>query len=428
MRCSRALSLFSALLIGAGAALAQSPAHPFPQHVAYAAGSIRPSQFTPAQMDADVQAFYDYWKKTYLLPAGTTSDGRPRYRVAFGKSGANAKATVSEGQGYGMVIVPLMAGHDPDARQLFDGLYEFAAAYPSHRDPRLMQWKVPIDKGDGADSAFDGDADIAYGLLLANAQWGSAGKVDYATAAKPRLAGILAATIGKESRLPTLGDWAEPGTTKQYEPRSSDFMPGHFRAWARFTKDPTWDTVASNCAAVVTALQANHSSETGLLPDFIIGAHPLSAAKPAGPHFLESANDGALYYNAGRDPWRLGTDALLNRDATSAAQAKKIAAWLNQKTGGQAKKIHAGYHLDGTDLKGNDYFSTFFAAPMGVAAMLDSANQGFLDSIYASVRTKHENYFEDSVTLLCLLVMSGNFWDPTTVGDAPRQPIQPPDK
>ena len=41
-----------------------------------------------------------------------------------------------------------------------------------------MDWKVPQTGGD--DSAFDGDADIAYGLLLAHAQWGSDGSVNYA--------------------------------------------------------------------------------------------------------------------------------------------------------------------------------------------------------------------------------------------------------
>lgn len=402
-----------------GSVTAQAPAYPFPQHLLYAPGSIQPSNFTQAQLDTDVRAFYDYWKQNYVEAAGSTADGRPRYRIAFGKSGAGANATVSEGQGYGMLILPLMAGHDPAAREIFDGLYEFAKAHPSPGESRLMDWKVPRDPGAGGSSAFDGDADIAYGLALAHAQWGSAGTVNYAAAANSWLAGILAATIGQTSRLPTLGDWASPTSSRQYEPRSSDLMPGHFRAWARFTHDPVWDTVAANSSAVAIAIQTNYSPLTGLLPDFMVGANPASAVDPAPAGFLEGANDGHYYYNAGRVPWRFGTDALLNNNAASKALASKIATWMKTKTGGNAANIRAGYKLDGSNISGNDYFSTFFAAPMGVAAMLDPANQAWLNSIYSGVRTKHEDYFEDSVNLLCLLVMSGNFWDPTTIDQQP---------
>lgn len=397
------------------AALAQLPAHPFPQHLLHAPGTTQPSNFTQAQLDADVRAFYDYWKQNYVKSAGSTPDGRPRYRIAFGKSGAGANATVSEGQGYGMLILPIMAGHDPAAREIFDGLYEFAKAHPSPGDGRLMDWKVPRDPGAGGSSAFDGDADIAYGLMLAHAQWGSAGTVNYASAANNWLAGIVDSTIGQTSRLPTLGDWASPSGSRQYEPRSSDLMPGHFRAWARFTNNPVWESVATNASTVATAIQTNYSAVTGLLPDFMVGANPASAAGPAPAGFLEGANDGHYYYNAGRVPWRLGTDALLNNDPASKAQAAKIATWMKTKTGGTATNIRAGYKLDGSNISGNDYFSTFFAAPVGVGAMLDPANQAWLDAIYASVRTKHEDYFEDSVNLLCLLVMSSNFWDPTTI-------------
>lgn len=410
---------------------ASAQQYPFPQHTLYTAGSILPSNRTQAQLDADVRAFYDYWKQTYLKTAGTTPDGRTRYRVAFSKNSPGSNSTVSEGQGYGMLILPLMAGHDPAARTIFEGLYEFAKAHPSPGDARLMDWKIPRDAGAGGSSAFDGDADIAHGLLLAHAQWGSGGTVNYATAADTWLAGILAATIGDKSRLPTLGDWASPTSGKQYEPRSSDLMPGHFRAWARHSGNPVWNTVAANCSAVATAVQTNYSPATGLLPDFMIQANPVTSVKPAGPNFLEGENDGFFYYNAGRVPWRLGVDALLNAEATaSKAQAIKIAEWMKTKASGNAANIRAGYKLDGSNISGSDYSSTFFVAPMGVAAMLDSANQAWLNSIYAAVRTTHEDYFEDTVNLLCLIAMSGNYWDPTSIASQPellRRHALPPD-
>jgi hypothetical protein len=109
----------------------------------------------------------------------------------------------------------------------------------------------------------------------------------------------------------------------------------------------------------------------------------------------------------------LGTDALLNSDAASTDQVQLITNWAIAVTGGDPTKFRAGYRLDGTTWNDTYYFTTFFVAPLGVAAMTDPDLQEWLDAIYASVRNVQEDYFEDTVTLLCLLVMTGNFWDPT---------------
>jgi len=396
----------------------QAQSHPFPQHPRYATGTIRPSQVTREQMDREVRAYYDAWKKDYVKEAGPDPEtGKPLFRVVMGKELPDSGQTVSEGQGYGMVIVAIMAGHDPEARALFDGLYRFAQRHPGRVSPHLMRWKVSLDDRPSNGTAFDGDADIAYGLMLAHAQWGSDGAISYRKEANAVLEALLKHCIGPRSRLPMLGDWVEADGAKhnQFTVRSSDFMPSHFRAWAKFSGDPVWNEVAERCSGLVSVIQEKHSPATGLLPDFIVGADPLSAAKPAGPRFLEKEQDGDYFYNAGRAPWRLGLDALLNGDPVSRAQALKMAVWAKRATQGDGGRIRAGYTLAAGDLPGNDYFSTFFAAPFGVAAMLDPENQTFLDSIYAKVRDSHQGYYADTVNLLCLLAMSGNYWDPTTI-------------
>ena len=53
--------------------------------------------------------------------------------------------------------------------------------------------------------------------------------------------------------------------------------------------------------------------------------------------------------------------------------------------------------------------------------MIEAANQAWLNALYDSVRAQHEDYYEDSVALLCLLAMSGNFWDPSTIREQPRR-------
>ncbi len=387
---------------------AEPPRRPFPQHMRYAPGTIKPGGFSQAQQDADVIKAYQDWKAAYLVLAGD------QYRIAFGKKNPNKARTVSEGQGYGMVITALMAGSEAQAQTIFDGLWKFARAHPSSGDARLMAWQVPTAKGDKPDSAFDGDADIAYALLLADRQWGGTGTIPYKEEAMRLIEAIKASTIGPNSKLPLLGDWVKGSTSyNEWQTRSSDFVYGNFRAFGRATGDATWAQVVTATQSVVTSLQASASPATGLLPDFIVAQSKAPfVPKPAPPKFLEDTKDGAFNYNACRDPWRIATDALLNNDAVSLAQARKMSAWIAKATGGDPGKLRAGYKLDGRPLSGSDYFTTAFAAPFGVAAMTDATQQAWLDKLYARLRTAREDYFEDSINLLCLLVMTGNFWDP----------------
>lgn len=390
-----------------GAASSSRPRRPFPQHVTYASGTIGPNHRTQEQVHGDVRAFYDYWKANYLakVPGSPT-----RYQVLSGPG-----RTVSEGQGYGMIIVATMAGYDPDAQGIFEGLWYFVQDHPSNIDSRLMAWEVPEDAG-GEGSAFEGDTDIAYALLLADAQWESDGDVNYRAEAWTRISAILESTIGPQSHLPTLGDWVDPNgeAYNQYTPRSSDFMPAHFRALARATGDATWGEVVTAVQNSITALQSDCSPDTGLLPDFV---EPVSAwdhrPRPADANFLEGPYDGDYCYNAGRDPWRIATDALLNDDETSMMQTRHIANWIAAATCKNPRSIKAGYHLDGTPINASDYFTTFFVAPFGVTLMTSPKQQQFLNDLYDSVYNAHEGYYEDSVTLLCLLVMTRNYWDPT---------------
>lgn len=222
------------------------------------------------------------------------------------------------------------------------------------------------------------------------------------------IAGILESTIGQESRLPMLGDWVYVGESQynQFTPRSSDFMLVNFRAFGRAVNDSVWEEVVLQSQSVALEIQTQYSPETGLLPDFIVDGAPAPA------YFLENETDGVYNYNAGRVPWRIGLDALLKGDPVSRSITQKISRWIEASTGGDPNNIRSGYGLDGTPLPGSDYFTTFFVAPMGVAAMNDPAQQQWLNAVYDSVYDRREDYYEDSVALLCLMAMTGNFWTP----------------
>ena len=73
--------------------------------------------------------------------------------------------------------------------------------------------------------------------------------------------------------------------------------------------------------------------------------------------------------------------------------------------------FRAGYRLDGTSPSGNNFEAACFVSPTGVAA-LAVGDRHWLDATVAYAVKKKESYYEDSVNLLSLLVMSGNAWLP----------------
>jgi endo-1,4-beta-D-glucanase Y len=414
-----ALAVFAAAAPGAARGDAP-PRRPFPQHVAYAPGTLRPAGpgRSQADLDASVLTAYDRWKSRYLAAAPPDAAGRPVYRVKL--SADAGAATVSEGQGYGMLITALVAGADPAAREILDGLWRFYNRHPSTIEPRFMDWFVPANESLNNDenSATDGDLDLAYGLLLADAQWGSDGDVPYGPEARALIEALGRAGMGAQSHLPLLGDWVSlvgrRSKVSEWTPRSSDFMLGHFRCFGRISGDPArWQAVIAACQSDVSGIQATASRRTGLLPEFIV-RRSRTDYRPAPPRgaVLEGPRDPFYSYNACRVPWRIGTDALLNGDPASLQQVRKISLWIEAAAGGDPGRIAAGYRLNGRPIPGYRYYSNAFVAPFAVAAMTTS-QQEWLNRLYDAVRANQDDYYEDSIALLCLLVMSRNFWDPT---------------
>ncbi|MBP9742606.1 MAG: hypothetical protein KBD37_04525 [Burkholderiales bacterium] len=448
-----------------------TPNHPFPQFenispyiLADGTQAIYPtgSGITPNSRKIDVENYYNLWKQNYIT-TGPTYDGHTTYRVRLGKvedksaqhktkvgqhnnrivtylfnksSGKKSNEyplsdiTVSEGQGYGMIITVMMAGFDPQAQQIFDGLFRYVKAYPSKLDDNLMSWIITPanDAGHAANnSAFDGDADIALALVLASQQWNSSPNgIDYMAEAKTIIASIKNKTIGPDSHLPMLGDWVTSGKYNQWAPRSSDFMLDNFRVFGFI--DPTqhayWEQVINSSHAAINHIQTQYSANTGLLPDFTQNSgNSINAIQPAPADYLEDEYDGDYAYNAARTPWRIGADALLNRDATSLAQVRKMSNWIKTHSSNNIDNIYSGYHLNGNDI-GEEYNSSLFTAPFGVAAMTvtngGSTQQKWLKDIYTAVKkfdNDEEDYYEHTISMLSLLIMTGNYWNPATFED-----------
>ena len=379
-------------------------AHPFGNHARpYHAGTILPSHLSQAQLDDAVRDFYDAWKSTYLK----SGCGSGRYYVASGAG----RLTVSEAHGYGMIITAFMAGHDPQAKTIFDGLVRYYDDHPSDITPSLMSWAqgTSCQNVDGANSATDGDLDIAYALLLADKQWSSGGAIDYRALAQDVIEGIRAGEVDSGVNYVQLGDWARDGSYGRAT-RSSDFMPAHLESFADLTGDAAWRQIRDRSYAIIDEVQTGYAPVTGLLPDFIADA--ATTPRPVDPGFLEGPRDGQYAYNACRDPWRIATDYLLNGDSRSKTIVQRMTSWIRSRTGNDPGAILPGYDLAGGQTGGN-YLDLAFVAPFGVAAMVDAGNQSWLNSVWdTTVANQGAGYYQDTVALLSLIAMSGNWWSP----------------
>ncbi len=403
------------------ATLAVAPAasadinRPFGSHpMVYAAGAIRPDHVSQAALDQAVSDFYDDWKTNYLVE----TCGAGRYVVLTGVGGGNL--TVSEGHGYGMMLTALMAGHDPEAQAIFDGMVAYFLEHPTATHDRLMSWNQSnsCSNAEGNDSATDGDLDIAFALLLAHKQWGSCGRVDYATLALEVLEDILDGEVDSSQSYTLLGDWVAPSSPSYYaSTRVSDFTTDHFASFAAASGQTAWTDLRDSLYDIVDSLQASHAATTGLVPDFI--ANPATSPAPVAAGFLEGDTDGKYSYNACRVPWRLATDFVVSGDTRAKAALDLLNGWIRTETGDDPSGIGAGYELDGNAIAGTDYTSMAFVAPFAAGAMVNSTNQAWLNELWdfvVATPVGAEGYYENTVKLLSMMVASGNWWAPESVG------------
>lgn len=402
--------------------------YPFPQHVKYAAGSIKPDVVSQSQLDIAVQNFYDKWKKRYLKRGCDTT----QYYVWYNDLGYDGnELCVSEGLGYGMVIVAEMAGYDNAAKQYFDGLYRWYKAHPSSINPLLMNWRQNKNcKSDGDDSATDGDEDIAFGLLLADKQWGSIGEINYIEEAKKLINAIMQSEVfTQSSHALQLGDWSHTSSKYKDGTRPSDFMLDHLRCFKAATNNHNWNKVLSTCYDLIDSMQINYSSVTGLMPDFI--QHTDTKSAPATPKYLESKWDGNYNYNSCRTPWRFACDFLLNENKHSKKACDKMNAWIKTSAGNNPKNIKSGYYLNGTPLPKSNYEDLSFIAPFGVSAMVNKDNQAWLDDLWNYIvgvtNLNRDGYFGNTIKMQCLIIMSGNWWAPNIMSPI-ANPIAEQDK
>ena len=384
---------------------------PFPQALNYP-NTIKPNNVSQTAMNNSVTAYYENWKLDFLRPSNGMTPGG--YLVYYKDTSIKETGdtivykTVSEAHGYGMMVMALMTGYEDSARIFFDGFYKMYNDHRSTVDHDLMSWFISYDEDSTKDddNATDGDMDIAYALLLAHCQWGSNGPINYLSEARRIINNGIKESNTNHHRI-MLGDWYIYGY--DWATRSSDWMTDHLRAYELTTGDNLWNAVADTIYSLIDYMTFHYSPVAGLLPDFVIDSIPA----PAPPELLESIYDGHYNWNACRVPWRIATDFAHYGTTEAISALSNMLNWLKNSTGNNPDSIKPGYLLSGDPIPGRNYTSLAYTSPFIAACITNTSHQQYLNDGWNIIKDRSDDvYFGNTLNLLCMLLISGNWWIP----------------
>ncbi len=374
-------------------------------------------------LNQDVTDAYAKWKADTVTSAGANGFRRIQRTPSDPvNTYTPAGSTVSEGIAYGMLIAVYMGTKDDQL--LFDDLWKYSQAHLDGPNG-LMNWSIAADgtgvPGKGA--ATDADEDIAFALVMADKQWGSAGSLNYLNLAKTQINNIWLHEI-VDSKLAGPGDgWGPTDLWKNIN--ISYFAPAFYRVFKQIDPGHAWDAVIttsydtilspSNTLDKGALKPANMNTNNGLVPAWCTSSGDSSAAGPFN-----------YQYDSCRTPFRVALDWCMFGEPRAQIYLQKTSTFFSG--------IGAANIVDGYDMNGNRHGQFFtgtgaptlaqqsasFLGPAGVGAMVSGNFQTFINESYARVATRQPMiggaYYDDAWMVMSLLMMTGNFLnytDPT---------------
>ncbi|HEX3774467.1 MAG TPA: glycosyl hydrolase family 8 [Polyangiaceae bacterium] len=357
----------------------------------------------PNYKNSDVLAAYQRWKTDMITSNG--AGGHLRVQRP-NDPGLEPNSTVSEGIGYGMILAVYM-----NDQPLFDELWKYEQMWLGQNG--LMDWYISGDGMTrlGTGGATDADEDMAWALLMADRQWGTSGTLGdtYLNVAKKQIGLVYNFEIYQYKLVKpgdTWGDW----TTVN----ASYFAPSYYRAFASATGNDGWNQVIQTVYDTLTNLL---NTTNGNLSNGLVPAWSTSDGVPNPGVFGDMQTAPTNYqYDSCRTPFRIGLDYCLNNEPRAQTYVAKTSQFF---AGVGAKSIVDGYQLNGTpEPQNTSGQSAAFVGPATVGAMSNATYQSFVQAGYDDVASLSllvgGEYYDESWTVLSLLMLSGNFVDYTT--------------
>ena len=350
---------------------------------------------TAANASTAAQNAYNSWRSTFVTSSGAPSGAlRVTDPQTLSCGGTNvSNGTVSEGIGYGMLAAVYMAD-----KATFDGLLGYVNG---HLDSKgLMNWCLDSSGNTvGSYSATDGDEDIIWALLMASDQWSSTA---YLTTAANMINVMRHNSLFNDGTL-EISDNSNTADLAHHD----YFSPAYYRVFATASGDKFWSTyvIDANYKHLAAVTGNNGLVPDGSNTEDVIGTSSSTCQ-------ICSPNYG---YDACRTPWRIALDYCFNNEPRALTYLQKIGGFFNGSMGvsGNAANIVDGYSSTGTKTGSSPNMA--FIGPVGVAGM--AGYPMLLDSAFnfgvSNPGNGNSYYFPQSLRVVTMLMMSGNFLDYT---------------
>ncbi|MFL5730388.1 MAG: glycosyl hydrolase family 8 [Cytophagaceae bacterium] len=379
---------------------------PFNNNTSYAFG-IMPTNLPTAgtyTRSQDAANAYTTWVTNYVRSCG----GSPvQYRVLYD----DGTSTVSEGIGYGMLIAAYAAD-----QTMFNGLYAYYRANgdnaPGSGTYKLMNWHIGGCSGvSGSNAATDADEDVAMALVVAACQWPTATTpYNYTTEATNIIKAIMSCEIDTKTtpaNQVSNGDaWISCNTASGNTCRNPSYMgPGYYKQFGAFVpaQSAQWTNVVN---ASYTLLNANRNATTGLVSSW--------CDQNGTPNNCNNTGETYYGYDACRNPWRMATDMIWYNDANASSICNKLATYINGVGAANVKgPVTQTGGAAGSQAHNATFVSTFAAGIVGATPA--ATYQTIMNSMYTqTVATTDATpaYFGNTLRVISLFMMSGNFWKP----------------
>ncbi len=354
----------------------------------------------------DVMAAFEKWRDDTVTSEGANGAVRIQRLESDPVIAGDVHSTVSEGIAYGMLIAVYM-----NEQEMFDGLWRYEQQWLN--DTGLMHWHISSagDRVIGNGAASDADEDIAWALIMADRQWGGGGSLDssYVDLARGLIDQIWQHEI-LDGKLFLPGDsWGGWDSVN-----ISYFTPNYYRAFAEVTGNQGWnDVVQTSYDTMFNSLNdANGNATNGLVP-----AWSTSEGQPNGGVWGPDQQAPTHYqYDSCRTPFRIGLDYCFNGEEQARQYVQMTSGFFS---GIGVANMTDGYELNGSPRPQFGGLSAAFVGPAGVGAMSDPAHQQFVDDAYDALKGLDllvgGAYYDESWTVLALLMMTGNFLDYTAI-------------
>jgi len=345
---------------------------PYPQEKDYGNGTI---SATSSNRSSTLKSRFDSFL-TRFYETGTCS-GKPCARIKFD----TPTLTVSEGIGYGMIIMVYFSDNTTSHQDKFDLLWAYYQSFLNAN--KLMHWQISgFSSVAQQNAATDAELDVALALVMAHYQFGSTSSKNYLDTARALISKIRAYEVSTNNLLKPGDNW------------DSERNPSYVSAAALELFKEAESSQAQKWQSVIDAnyamLVANQNSTSGLFSDW---------CRDNGAH-----SRGTYGYDAARTPWRLAwAYAWYGHASAKTLLTNLYTKFLQNK---DASAIAGGYSLTGT--AGNDKNSTF-VGPFTNALSYSSANQAKMNDYWSTlIGFTNEPYYSAALQLITGLLASGN--------------------